>query len=102
MAYLIEITRRAARDLGHIYEDIHAEESAAALIWYRGLKETVLSLELRPARCPATPETGKLRHLPYGKKPHIYRVFTAFWKNKRRLKCCIFATAHGSGLNPAL
>jgi len=74
MAYLVDITRRAGRDLGQIYEDIHAGESEAALIWYRGLKEAVLSLEHHPARCPVTPETDKLRHLLYGKKPHIYRV----------------------------
>jgi toxin ParE1/3/4 len=74
MAYLVDITRRAARDLGHIYEDIHAEESEAAFAWYRGLKESVLSLELHAAGCPVTPENGKLRHLLYGKKPHIYRV----------------------------
>jgi plasmid stabilization system protein ParE len=74
MAYLVNITRRAGRDLGQIYEDIHAEESEAALIWYRGLKEAVLSLEHHPVRCPVTPETDKLRHLLYGKKPHFYRV----------------------------
>ncbi|MGA2147516.1 MAG: type II toxin-antitoxin system RelE/ParE family toxin [Bryobacteraceae bacterium] len=74
MAYLVEITRRAERDLRRIYEDINAEESDAAFIWYRGLSDAILSLDNHPGRCPVTPETKELRHLLYGRKPHIYRV----------------------------
>jgi len=74
MAYLVNLTVRAERDLALIFDTIHAEDSDAALAWYRGLQEAILSLEEQPNRCPETPEDAKLRHLLYGNKPHIYRV----------------------------
>lgn len=74
MAYLVNLTVRAERDLALIFAAINAEHSDAALKWYRGLKEALLSLEEQPNRCPETPENAKLRHLLYGHKPHIYRV----------------------------
>ena len=74
MAYLVKITSRAERDLAHLYGEINAAHSDAALKWYRGLKEAILSLEDHPNRCPATPEKKELRHLLYGRKPHVYRV----------------------------
>jgi toxin ParE1/3/4 len=74
MAYLVSLTARAERDLTHLYAEIEAEHSDAALKWYRGLKQLILSLEEAPSRCSVTPESGKLRHLLYGKKPHTYRV----------------------------
>lgn len=74
MAYLVNIAARAERDLVLIFDAINAERSDAALRWYRGLKEAILSLEIQPNRCPETPENAKLRHLLYGDKPHIYRV----------------------------
>jgi plasmid stabilization system protein ParE len=74
MAYLINITSRAERDLEQLFQDINAVNSQAALNWYRGLKAAILSLKELPNRCPVTPESGKLRHLLYGHKPHIYRV----------------------------
>ena len=45
MAYLVNITSRAERDLAHLYRQINAEYSAAALKWYKGLKEAILSLQ---------------------------------------------------------
>ena len=94
MAYLVNTTGRAERDLDHLYEDIHAESSEAALIWYRGLKDAVLSLEEHPARCSVTPESGKLRHLLYGRKPHIYRVI--FRIQEQRKKVEVLHIRHGA------
>jgi plasmid stabilization system protein ParE len=74
MAYRVNITFRAERDLAHLYREINAEHSGAALKWYRGLKESILSLQERPNRCPVTRKRDHLRHLLYGHKPHIYRV----------------------------
>ena len=74
MAYLVNITSRAERDLARLYEEINAWHSDAALQWYRGLREAILSLTERPNRCPVTSEKDELRHLLYGQKPHIYRV----------------------------
>jgi len=84
MAYLVNIASRAQRDLGHLYRAINAEHSDAALKWYRGFKEAIFSLEEQPSRCPLTPESDKLRHLLYGKKPHIYRaIFRVLEKQKQ-------------------
>ena len=77
MAYRVEMTRRAERDLSLLYLSIHADESEAAAKWLLGLERAVESLEDRPERCPLAPERRPgllLRHLLYGKKPHIYRV----------------------------
>jgi plasmid stabilization system protein ParE len=74
MAYLVNISSRAQRDLAQIYRRINAGDSDTALKWYRGLKMAILSLEEQPDRCPVTPENDKLRHLLYGHKPHIYRA----------------------------
>jgi toxin ParE1/3/4 len=84
MAYLVNITFRADRDFAHLYGEINAEDSDAALKWYRGLKEAILSLEDHPNRCPATPEKKELRHLLHGHKPHVYRViFRVLEKQKQ-------------------
>jgi len=74
MTYLVNVAIRAQRDLALIFDAINAEHSDAAIAWYVGLKEAILSLEKHPNRCPETPETPKLRQLLYGHKPHVYRV----------------------------
>ena len=68
MAYLVNLTSRAERDLAH---HIMAADSGGALKWYRRLKEAILSLDEQPNRCPPTPGSDRLRHLLYGRKPHI-------------------------------
>jgi plasmid stabilization system protein ParE len=68
------MTNRAERDLEVLYRTIHAEHSLAALKWYLGLKDAILSLADYPKRCPLTRKRDKLRHLLYGGDPHIYRV----------------------------
>jgi plasmid stabilization system protein ParE len=74
MAYLVNVTARAERDLADIYAAVDVEHSEAAFRWFNGLERAVLTLEETPARCPMTPEDRDLRHLLYGNKPHIYRV----------------------------
>lgn len=74
MAYLVNITSRAERDLAGLYQEINAEYSDAALKWYFGLKQAILSLERQPGRCPVARRRGNLRHLLYGHRPHIYRI----------------------------
>jgi plasmid stabilization system protein ParE len=74
MAYLVNITSRAERDLADLYGKINAESSDAALTWYRGLKEAIVGLEEWPNRCPLARKREKLRYLLYGRQHHIYRV----------------------------
>jgi toxin ParE1/3/4 len=78
MAYRVEFAARAARDLEILYVEKNVLESQAATRWYNELEEAVFALATHPNRCPAAPEAAKLkrklRHLLYGKKPHVYRV----------------------------
>jgi toxin ParE1/3/4 len=84
MEYLVRITPRARRDLVALFRTIHAGDSETALNRYRGLVEAALTLETLPNRCPPTPENPQLRHLLYGRKPHVYRViFRVLEKEKR-------------------
>ena len=71
MAYVVSITSRAERDLADLYLEVNADSSSAALKWYLGLKESVLSLEEQPKRCPVTRKRGKLRHLLYGHASYL-------------------------------
>jgi len=58
-----------------LYEEKHAAELQSAIRWFNGLENAIHTLETYPLRCPAAPEGKKakrsLRHLLYGKKPHI-------------------------------
>jgi toxin ParE1/3/4 len=74
MAYRVEITSRALRDLSGIYRRIEAETGAGASRWFDGMEKAINGLEEHPNRAPVTPEDRALRHLLYGKKPHVYRI----------------------------
>lgn len=78
MTYHVEFAARAARDLEALFVEKNAAESGTAARWYNGLEQAVLGLASHPHRCPFCPEARKtkrkLRHLLYGKKPHLYRV----------------------------
>jgi toxin ParE1/3/4 len=94
MAYRVSISSRAARDLAELYDDINAFDSAAARRWYAGLKPSILGLEAHPNRCPATPESHKLRHLLYRNKAYIYRVIYRILERPRRVE--ILHIRHGA------
>jgi plasmid stabilization system protein ParE len=94
VAYLVNITSRAERDLAHLYEEINATHSDAARKWYQGLKEDILSLEERPNRCPVTRENDELRHLLYGRKPHIYRVIYRVLERPKQVE--VLTIRHGA------
>lgn len=74
MAYAVNLTARAERDLARLYEEINAADSEAARKWYLGLKKQILSLEKLPFRCALTPENKNLRQLLYGQRRNTYRV----------------------------
>jgi toxin ParE1/3/4 len=94
MAYAVRITARAERDLTVLFRDIHATESVAAGRWYAGIKRAILSLAERPNRCPITPENKKLRHLLYGRKPHVYGVI--YRVDERRKQVDVIHIRHGA------
>jgi toxin ParE1/3/4 len=94
MAYLVRIAARAGRDLVSLYGELSAPDSPAAQRWYAGLKRSILSLAVRPNRCPVTPEDKRLRHLLYGRKPHVYRVI--YRVNERRKQVDVLHIRHGA------
>jgi toxin ParE1/3/4 len=94
MTYLVKLMPRARRDLRLVFDYIHAVESPAALRWYRGLEQEILSLEETPNRCPAAPENSRLGHLLYGRDPHIYRVIYRVLEEKKQVH--ILHIRHGA------
>ncbi len=83
MAYRVELTARAGRNLRRIYRTINAADSDQALTWFNGLERAVLSLGEYPSRSPVIPEYENLRHLLYGGKPHVYRIIYAIDDTRR-------------------
>jgi toxin ParE1/3/4 len=98
MAYHVEFAERAARDLEALYVEKNAAESQAASRWYNGLEQAVYALANYPNRCPVAPEARRLRrelrHLLYGKKPHIYRV--VFEVDQRQNTVRVLHIRHGA------
>jgi len=66
MAYRVDLTVRAARNLRRIYRTINAKDSARAHNWFNGLEKPVFSLDEHPARAPVIPENDSLRHPLFG------------------------------------
>ena len=94
MAYRVELTVRAGRDLKHIYRRIHAEDSTQAFNWFKGLETMVYRLAEHPDRGAITPENKKLRHLLYGNKPHIYRIIYSVAERDKKVK--VLHIRHGA------
>jgi plasmid stabilization system protein ParE len=94
MEYLVNVTARAERDLAGLYAVINAEHSDAALKWYRGLKEAILSLGYHPNRHSIIRKSDKLRHLLYGHQPHIYRVIYRVLEKQKQVE--VLHIRHGA------
>jgi toxin ParE1/3/4 len=97
MAYQVRLTRRALRDLARIYQDIQdiqVEVSTQAVSWFNGLEETIYSLEQHPDRSPTIPKNSNLRHLLYGRKPHVYRII--YEVKKRTSTVSVLHVRHGA------
>ena len=79
MAFQVEYTSEAEADLNGILDWLISQYAGAtALRWFEGLEEAIGSLTNFPARCPLAPENRsfpfEVRHLLYGRRPHVYRV----------------------------
>ena len=94
MVYQVRLTRRASRDLTHIYGNVQAELSEQASSWFDGLEKAIYSLERYPERGPITPEDSKLHHLLYGRRPHVYRIIYEI--KKRSWRVDVLHIRHGA------
>jgi toxin ParE1/3/4 len=78
MKYRVEFSLRAQFDFENLYIDKNVAESKVAARWIVGLKLKIAGLATSPHRCSHAPEAAEfnrsLRHLLYGKRPHVYRV----------------------------
>ncbi|MGO9455377.1 MAG: type II toxin-antitoxin system RelE/ParE family toxin [Candidatus Binataceae bacterium] len=90
MAYLVELTLRAERDLDYLYQRISAEDSAQAARWFNGLEDAIYTLERLPRRCPAAPESKKgqatVAALLYGAKRDVYRVIFEIDESRKAVR----------------
>jgi toxin ParE1/3/4 len=98
MTYSVEFSVRALLDLEVLYFDKNVAESQAAARWFNGLQAAIDGLATLPNRCPLAPEAKgenrELRHLLYGKKPHIYQVI--YEVDESRLMVKIFHIRYGA------
>jgi len=92
--YLVSLTDRALRDMELIYEFVQANSSDGAFAWFNDLAEAIYSLERYPDRGAVTPESKKLRHLLFGKKPTTYRII--YTVDKRHAAVSILHIRHGA------
>ncbi len=83
MKYLVRLTSRALRDMEAIYNYVEGDASQHAFAWFNRLAKAIYSLERFPSRGLVIAENKKLRHLLFGKKPHIYRIIYAIDKRIR-------------------
>ena len=93
MKYRVRLTSRALRDMEAIYNFVEADDSRHAFAWFNRLAEAIYTLERFPDRGPAIPENKRLRHLLFGKKPHIYRIIYAV--DKRNHVVNVLHIRHG-------
>ena len=83
MAYRVDLTERAARNLRRLYRTIDAHDSVQARIWFNGLEKAILSLHEHPARGAVVPEEDSLRHLLYGRGRDRYRIIYSIDERNR-------------------
>jgi plasmid stabilization system protein ParE len=74
MAFRVETTTQAKRDLDDILKRLLSQEAGeTGLRWFQGLHQAVATLADSPRRCALAPENAifpfEVRHLLYGRKP---------------------------------
>jgi toxin ParE1/3/4 len=98
LAYRVELTSRAARDLRDIAAWIHAAESVAAARWLDRLEDAILTLERFPKRCPVAPKsrnsTLRLRQLLFGRGTNVYRIIFEIVESTKQVY--VLAIRHGA------
>jgi len=99
MAYRVEVTARAVRDLRRIYQSINAGNSGQAATWFNGLETLVFSLEEKPLRGAVVPENANFRQLFYGNMPYVYRIIYAVDDSRGAVR--VLHIRHGARQNLA-
>jgi plasmid stabilization system protein ParE len=79
MTFRVETTAAAEQDADAILDWLLAEHAGeTGKRWFAALQDAIASLAEFPVRCPLAPENVvfpfEVRHLLYGRKPHVYRI----------------------------
>ena len=79
MTFRVETTAAAERDADAILDWLLSEHAGeTGMRWFAALQDAIASLAEFPVRCPLAPEKVafpfEVRHLLYGRKPHVYRI----------------------------
>ena len=81
MAYRVELSPEADREIEEAYRWIAAASPRGAHRWFNGLMDALRSLSDFPQRCPPAPESDafveNIRQLLYGRRQHRYRALFA-------------------------
>src|SRR5438045_1547157 len=101
MAYRAELTPRAIADANQAAEYIKQFAPEAAVRWFDGLMQAVLSLEDLPRRCPMAPEARplgvELRQLLYGERSGRFRIVFRLYDDAQPLPIVrVVAIRHGA------
>jgi mRNA-degrading endonuclease RelE of RelBE toxin-antitoxin system len=92
MTYRVELTARAIRNLGWIFQRIHRNIRLRQPPGLNELEAAILSLDEHPERCPIT--TEKKTHLLFGRKPNVYRIIYAIDERTRIVR--VLHIRHGA------
>ncbi|MFY9682523.1 MAG: type II toxin-antitoxin system RelE/ParE family toxin [Candidatus Sulfotelmatobacter sp.] len=79
MIFRVETTATAEQDADAILDWLLSEHAGeTGKHWFLALQDAIASLAELPERCPLAPENTafpfEVRHLLYGRKPHVYRI----------------------------
>jgi plasmid stabilization system protein ParE len=78
MAFQVEITPIAGATIDRAYRWYRERNPEFADLWFRGLMNTIATLQEKPQRCPLAIEHDifpeEVRQLLYGKSKNVYRV----------------------------
>lgn len=79
MTFHVEITAAAEQEADAILDWLTSEHAGdTGIRWFAALQEAIASLAKFPERCPLAAENAafpfEVRHLLYGRKPHVYRI----------------------------
>jgi plasmid stabilization system protein ParE len=82
MAFRVELSEQAQRDISAIYDWLRSEQAGdAGERWFRALRTAIASLSDVPSRCALAPENRdapvEVRQLLYGRRSHTYRILFA-------------------------
>jgi plasmid stabilization system protein ParE len=79
MAFRVELSDQAQRDISAIYDWLRSQQAGdAGERWFLALRTAIGSPADFPSRCSLAPENRatrvEVRQLLYGRQPHVYRI----------------------------